>query len=103
MITQELFGLSKESIVDHFNYQLSNYALTEGRYQTLIVICVFLVSMVFLKNLFTFLSTFFLSDLVQSSSVLDFRNRLFKKYYTYQWHFIQKKEKEIFYLDFLLT
>ena len=72
------FSLSKESIVDHFNYQLSNYALTEGRYQTLIVICVFLVSMVFLKNLFTFLSTFFLSDLVQSST-LRFRNSLFQK------------------------
>ena len=72
------FVWTKESIADHFNYLLSNYAIMEGRYQTLIMICVFLVSMVFLKNLFTFLSTFFLSDLIQSS-VLDFRNRLFKK------------------------
>ena len=72
------FVWTKESIVDHFNYLLSNYAIMEGRYQTLIMICVFLVSMVFLKNLFTFLSTFFLSDLIQSS-VLDFRNRLFVK------------------------
>ena len=72
------FVWTKESIVDHFNYLLSNYAIMEGRYQTLIMICIFLVSMVFLKNLFTFLSTFFLSDLIQSS-VLDFRNRLFKK------------------------
>ena len=96
------FSFSKESIVDHFNYQLSNYALMEGRYQTLIVICVFLVLMVFLKNLFAFLSTFFLSDLVQSST-LKFRNSLFQKDCTYPWHFIQKKEKEIFYLDFLLT
>ena len=72
------FVWTKESIVDHFNYLLSNYAIMEGRYQTLIMICVFLVSMFFLKNLFTFLSTFFLSDLIQSS-VLDFRNRLFKK------------------------
>ena len=72
------FSFSKESIVDHFNYQLSNYALMEGRYQTLIVICVFLVLMVFLKNLFAFLSTFFLSDLVQSST-LRFRNSLFQK------------------------
>ena len=72
------FVWTKESIVDHFNYLLSNYAIMEGRYQTLIMICVFLVSMVFLKNLFTFLSTFFLSDLIQGS-VLDFRNRLFKK------------------------
>ncbi len=72
------FSFSKESIVDHFNYLLSNYALMEGRYQTLIVICVFLVLMVFLKNLFAFLSTFFLSDLVQSST-LRFRNSLFQK------------------------
>ena len=72
------FVWTKESIVDHFNYLLSNYAIMEGRYQTLIMICVFLVSMVFLKNLFTFLSTFYLSDLIQGS-VLDFRNRLFKK------------------------
>ena len=72
------FVWTKESIVDHFNYLLSNYAIMEGRYQTLIMICIFLVSMVFLKNLFTFLSTFFLSDLIQSS-VFNFRNRLFKK------------------------
>ena len=72
------FTFSKESIIDHFNYQLSNYALIEGRYQTLIVICIFLVTMVFLKNLFTFLSTFFLSDLVQSSA-LKYRNSLFQK------------------------
>ena len=72
------FVWTKESIVDHFNYLLSNYAIMEGRYQTLIMICIFLVSMVFLKNLFTFLSTFFLSDLIQSS-VLDFRNRMFNK------------------------
>ena len=61
------FTWTKDGLLNFINYYLAKHAISEGRYSTLILICIFLVIMVFLKNMFTFLSTFFLSDLVQSS------------------------------------
>ena len=73
-----IFNWSKEGIVDFVNFSLAQYAINNGRYSTLILICGFLVLMVFLKNTFTFLSTFFLSDLVQSS-VKSLRDLMYQK------------------------
>ena len=72
------FNWSKDGVLSYINYYLAKYAINEGRYSTLILICIFLVVMVFLKNMFTFLSTFFLSDLVQSS-VKKLRERMYQK------------------------
>ena len=49
-----IFNWSKEGIVDFVNFSLAQYAINNGRYSTLILICGFLVLMVFLKNTFTF-------------------------------------------------
>ena len=73
-----IFNWSKEGIVDFVNFSLAQYAINNGRYSTLILICGFLVLMVFLKNIFTFLSTFFLSDLVQSS-IKSLRDLMYQK------------------------
>ena len=73
-----IFNWSKEGIVDFVNFSLAQYAINNGRYSTLIIICGFLVLMVFLKNTFTFLSTFFLSDLVQSS-IKSLRDLMYQK------------------------
>ena len=73
-----IFNWSKEGIVDFVNFSLAQYAINNGRYSTLILICGFLVLMVFLKNTFTFLSTFFLSDLVQSS-IKSLRDLMYQK------------------------
>ena len=72
------FNWSKDGVLSYINYYLAKYAINEGRYSTLILICIFLVVIVFLKNMFTFLSTFFLSDLVQSS-VKKLRERMYQK------------------------
>tara|TARA_B110000483_G_scaffold347_1_gene371 strand:- start:3961 stop:5790 length:1830 start_codon:yes stop_codon:yes gene_type:complete len=72
------FNWSKDGVLSYINYYLAKYAINEGRYSTLILICIFLVVMVFLKNMFTFLSTFFLSDLVQSS-VKKLRESMYQK------------------------
>ncbi len=72
------FSWSKEGVLDFLNYSIANYALLNGRQSTLLMICGFLVLMVFLKNSFTFLSSFFLSDLVQSS-IRNLRNSMYKK------------------------
>ena len=72
------FNWSKDGVLSFINYYLARYAISEGRYSALILICIFLVIMVFLKNMFTFLSTFFLSDLVQSS-VKKLREKMYQK------------------------
>ena len=72
------FNWSKDGVLNFINYYLAKYAISEGRYSALILICIFLVIMVFLKNMFTFLSTFFLSDLVQSS-VKKLREKMYQK------------------------
>jgi len=72
------FSCTKDGILSFVNYYLAKHAISEGRYSTLILICIFLVIMVFLKNMFTFLSTFFLSDLVQSS-VKKLREKMYQK------------------------
>ena len=72
------FTWTKDGLLNFINYYLAKHAISEGRYSTLILICIFLVIMVFLKNMFTFLSTFFLSDLVQSS-VKKLREKMYQK------------------------
>jgi ABC-type multidrug transport system fused ATPase/permease subunit len=72
------FSWTKDGILNFVNYYIAKHAISEGRYSTLILICIFLVIMVFLKNMFTFLSTFFLSDLVQSS-IKKLREKMYQK------------------------
>jgi len=69
---------TKDGIVDYLNFHLATQALNEGRYATLLWICLFLVIMVFVKNSFTFLGNFFLSSLTHSS-VKAFRDDMYKK------------------------
>lgn len=72
------FSWTKDGVLNFVNYFLAKHAISEGRYSTLILICIFLLIMVFLKNMFTFLSTFFLSDLVQSS-IKKLREKMYQK------------------------
>ena len=72
------FSWTKDGLLSSVNFYLAKHAITEGRYSTLVLICIFLVVMVFLKNMFTFLSTFFLSDLVQSS-IKKLREKMYQK------------------------
>ena len=72
------FNWTKDGVLSFVNYFLAKHAISEGRYSTLMLICIFLIIMVFLKNMFTFLSTFFLSDLVQSS-VKKLREKIYQK------------------------
>ena len=86
------FNWSKDGVVDFVNYSLAQYAVNHGRYSTLILICGFLVLMVFLKNTFTFLSTFFLSDLVQSS-IKSLRDLMYQKVLILPMKFFSEEKK----------
>ncbi|MBM78884.1 MAG: antibiotic ABC transporter ATP-binding protein [Crocinitomicaceae bacterium] len=70
--------LNQDSILDFFNYKLAVFSLANGKESTLIYICIFLVSMVFLKNLFTYLSNFYLTNIVHLS-VKDIRDNMYQK------------------------
>ena len=65
-------SLNKDSILDFFNYKLADFSLNNGKEATLIYICIFLVSMVFLKNLFTYMSNFYLTNIVLLLLVIYF-------------------------------
>ena len=87
-----IFTWSKEGVLDFVNFSLAQYAINNGRYSTLIIICGFLVMMVFLKNTFTFLSTFFLSDLVQSS-IKSLRDLMYQKVLILPLKFFSEEKK----------
>jgi subfamily B ATP-binding cassette protein MsbA len=71
-------SLNKDSILDFFNFKLADFSLNNGKEATLIYICIFLVSMVFLKNLFTYMSNFYLTNIVHLS-IRDLRNKMYQK------------------------
>jgi len=83
---------SKDGILNYLNYYLAQYALEQGRYATLIFICLFLVVMVFIKNLLTFMSSFFLSNLIQLS-VRDFREKMYNKVLSLPMSFFSEERK----------
>lgn len=72
------FSLSLSSISHNFNYFISNIKTTHGVEYALIVMCVFVVVMAFFKNLFTYLSLFFLSPF-RNGVVRDIRNKMYRK------------------------
>ncbi|MDG2370252.1 MAG: ABC transporter ATP-binding protein [Flavobacteriales bacterium] len=85
-------SLNKDSIVDFFNYKLANFSLNNGKESTLIYICIFLVAMVFLKNLFTYLSNFYLTNIVHLS-VRELRDKMYQKIIKLPMSFFSNEKK----------
>ena len=85
-------SLNQDSIVDFFNYKLANFSLNNGKESTLIYICIFLVSMVFLKNLFTYLSNFYLTNIVHLS-VRELRDKMYQKIIKLPMSFFSNEKK----------
>jgi subfamily B ATP-binding cassette protein MsbA len=63
---------------DNFNYAISQYIAEYGAPHTLLIICIVLVTLFFLKNLFRYFAMFFLAP-VRNGVVKDIRNILYKK------------------------
>jgi subfamily B ATP-binding cassette protein MsbA len=72
------FTFSSEAILGYINYIISQLIIDKGKVQALIFICFFLLTTFFLRNLFRFLSMFFLAN-VRIGAVKDIRNDLYKK------------------------
>lgn len=72
------FEMSSRSIQDNFNYFVANLINNHGAESALLIVIGIVVLMFFLRNLFTYLSTYYISP-VRNGVVEDMRNRLFTK------------------------
>lgn len=75
---QPAFSYSIDFVVDLFNYQFIKIIVEQGKIEALILICVTVVIVFFLKNLFRYLALFFLTPL-RNLVVRDIRRDLFDK------------------------
>ncbi len=71
-------GFSPESLLQYLNYYISQIIIHQGKAQALVFICLFLLGTFFLRNLFRFLSMYFLAG-VRIGAVRDIRNAIYKK------------------------
>ena len=70
--------LSADSLVDNFNYYLSELILENGKLNALIFICLLVIGIVFLKNLCRYFGMFFMAN-IRNGVVKDLRNAMQKK------------------------
>lgn len=73
-----VFKLSVDSIKDTFYYHLSSVIVEKGKLNALIFICVLVVSIIFLKNIFRYLGMYFMAN-VRNGVVMDLRNAMYRK------------------------
>lgn len=72
------FGYSIKNIAGQVNYQLSQLIINEGKETALIYVCVAILIVFFFKNLFRYLSLFFMAP-VRNGIIRDLRKQLFDK------------------------
>ncbi len=66
------------TLVHNFNYELSQIIISHGKERALIYLCIGIVVIFFLKNLFRYLSVFFMAP-VRNGIVRDIRQQLFER------------------------
>ena len=76
-----VWELSIDGVSASIKYQLSQVIVTQGREQALVYVCFGILSVFFLKNLFHYLSLFFMAP-VRNGIIRDLRGQLFEKILT---------------------
>ncbi len=71
-------GFSVRYLGDYFSYTVSRLIVEQGKEAALVYVCVWIVSVFFLKNLFRYLSLFFMAP-VRNGIIRDLRRQLFDK------------------------
>ena len=74
----EPWSFSAKSIFGNFNYYLNDYVQTHGQVPALVMICLFVVILFFLKNLFRYLAMYYLAP-IRNGVVRDLRNKMYDK------------------------
>jgi ATP-binding cassette, subfamily B, bacterial MsbA len=72
------FSLSSSYIKDALNYYLSALIVEKGKISALIIICVSVFIITFLKNIFRYLAMFFIAP-IRNGVVRDIRNKMYNK------------------------
>ena len=78
MLIKPDFELTVASISGFFNYYISTIIIDYGKVNALIFICLLVVILFFLKNLFRYLAMYFLAP-IRNGVVKDIRNDLYQK------------------------
>ncbi len=84
--------LSMGSLIENFYYYLTNTIVQEGKEHTLVLICVLVVILFFLKNIFKYFAMFFLAPL-RNHVVKDLRQNLFDKTLVLPLSFFSEEKK----------
>jgi ABC-type multidrug transport system fused ATPase/permease subunit len=72
------FELNVKAIAHNFNYLISHVILTRGKISALVFVSLVILTFIFLKNAFQYLSVYFLAP-VRTGVIKDIRNTLFRK------------------------
>ncbi len=72
------FRFNKDALVDNFNYLINWLAIHEGKANTLLFLCLFVVLMFLLKNIFQYLAMYVLST-IRTGVVKDLRNDIYER------------------------
>jgi len=72
------FHFSTDGIINTFNYYVSQIIVNYGKEQALIFICILVIILFFLKNLFRYMGMYYLAT-VRNGVVKDLRNDLYQK------------------------
>ena len=75
---QPEYSFSIEGLVAYSKFYFSQLVITQGREKALIYVCVFILLIFFFKNLFRYLSMFFMAP-VRNGVVADIRHQIFSK------------------------
>ena len=78
VLLKPAFELTIKSVSESFNYHISSIIIDYGKVDALIFICILVIVLFFLKNLFRYLAMYFLAP-VRNNVVKDIRNKLYKR------------------------
>ena len=90
--TKPEWAFTKEAIEGTFNFHLSQIIINQGHERTLIYVCLGFCLIFFFKNLFKYLSLFFLAP-VRNGIVRDLRNNLYANFLSLPIGFINEEKK----------
>lgn len=74
----EPWSFSPKVLFANFNYYLSEYIVANGKMEALILICVLVIVLFFLKNFFRYLAMYFIAP-IRNGVVRDLRNGMYEK------------------------
>ncbi len=91
-VTKPTTQLSAEGVGDWINYYISNIIIEEGKAQALLAVSIFVVVMIFFKNLFLYMAQYFLVT-IRNGVVRDMRNNLYLKIITLPFSYFNEERK----------